>query len=96
MIEGMLEVIKKSDLLKKISGMESTDEILKAIDDLPTIELAYGGWIASNWTDLKCGIPHWDTWRCTNCGYEHHGDVHSVSNLVKCPRCRIPRIKEEE
>lgn len=96
MIDGTIEVIKKSDLLKKIPGLKSTDEILKAIEDIPTMDVKYGHFVASDWSELRCGIPHWDTWKCDNCGYEHHGDVYSVNNLARCPRCRLPRIKEEE
>lgn len=92
----MIKVIKKSDLLKTISCLNTKEEIVNAINEMQTIEVTRGEWIASNWTDLKCGIPHWDSWRCSNCGYEHHGDVYSLKPHTVCPNCHIPMIDEKE
>lgn len=93
----MIKVIKKSDLLKVISGLNTKEEIVNAINEMQTIVVNRGEWVRKDWTHISnCGIPHWDSWYCSNCKYVHHGDVHSLKPLTVCPNCHVPMVDEEE
>ena len=94
---ALIEVIKKSDLLKTISGLNTKEEIVSAINEMQTMGVNRGGWVPKDWTYISnCGIPHWDSWYCRNCKYVHHGDVHSLKQFTVCPNCHVPMVDEEE
>ena len=42
-------------------------------------------WIPRGYSEYVDGIPVWELWECSHCGYQHNGKDHTLTKY--CPDC---------
>lgn len=92
----MDEYIKKADVLQILADNNYTDKITlelydKIIRDINKLKVKSrpvrrkGQWIGTEYDGYADGCPVYDTFECSECGWEHDGEEDTLTDY--CPNC---------
>lgn len=82
--EDYLKICPKNSIGYNATLMESEcyDLALKALSNS---KKPSGRWIPTGYDGYADGNPVYDMWECSNCGWEHNGELNSLTAF--CPNC---------
>lgn len=78
-----------SDTVENGAKFETLERALMLVveqwNDRVTKKKPLAKWIPRGYHDYEDGIPVWDLWECSHCGYQHNGKDHTLTKY--CPDC---------